>query len=317
MWLLLLRQDVKFTRIYVKWLARKSRAARTPIIASRGPIVSLTTHGWRIRTVYLTLESIANGRILPSRIILWLDNEDAFRNRPRSLHRLEERGLEIRLAKNHGPHTKYYPFLESSDAFDKPLVTADDDVLYSKCWLSGLVNSFNADCASISCYRAHRVGIADGKIAPYRSWRACRSMRPSFLNFAAGSSGCIYPPSFLRALRKAGKGFERQCPTADDVWLHANAIRSRFMIRQIQSRPVNFPFLPETQDIALSVSNVGLGMNDVQIKNTYTPTDIETLIASLYSARRQAEYRGRYLVEPNALPDRGQVDVKHSGASIL
>lgn len=283
MWLLLLRQDVKRIRLSVRWLARRNKTSRRAVIASRGPIVSLTTYGTRLSTVYLALESIASGSVLPSRMILWLDNPDAFKNRPRSLRRLEERGLEIRLTPNYGPHKKYYSFLESTDTFELPLVTADDDVLYPRSWLSGLVSSFNRDCTVINCYRAHEIQIADEKIAPYGSWKPCRSDKPSFLNFAVGSSGCIYPPSFLRVLKAAGKTFERQCPTADDVWLHVNAVRSHFMIKQIGRRQFCFPLLPDTQDIGLHISNVGLGQNDVQIKNTYSSTDIGTLVSYLNS----------------------------------
>jgi len=277
LWLLLLRQDGKFTGINVRWLGRQNRTARKPIVAPSGPIISLTTCGKRIRTVHLTLESIANGHILPSRIILWLDNADAFRNRPRSLHRLEERGLEIKLTHNYGPHTKYYPFLESTDTFEVPLVTADDDVLYPKSWLGGLVSSFNRNCTVISCYRAHEIKIANRTIAPYRSWGPCRSVEPSFLHFATGSYGCIYPPRFLRALKAAGDEFQHCCPRADDVWLHANAIRAHFKIAQIRSYHLNFPFSPGTQDVGLFHSNVDLGENDVQISNTYKPADIAVL----------------------------------------
>ncbi len=275
MWFFLLRQDVKFARINTRWLELRNRIVRKPIVAPRGPIVSLTTHGKRIRTVHLTIESIGNGSILPSRIILWLDNVEAFRNRPCPLRRLEERGLEIKLTGNYGPHTKYFPFLESTETFETPLVTADDDMLYPKSWLGRLVSSLHGDSKVIHCYRAHEIRIANGTIAPYCSWRPCRSERPSFLNFAVGSSGCIYQPEFLRVLKAAGNGFERLCPKADDVWLHVNAIRARFMIRQMQNYPVNFPILPETQDVGLSLANVGLGQNDVQIKNIYRQSDID------------------------------------------
>lgn len=309
---MLLRQDVKFARISVRWLAFRNRTAKKLVVASRGPIVSLTTHGQRIRTVHLAIESIANGSILPSQIILWLDNADAFKNRPRSLHRLEERGLEIRLTQNYGPHEKYYPFLESTDTFEMPLVTADDDVLYPKGWLSGLVNSFNRDCTVINCYRAHEIQLTDRTIAPYDNWGPCKSQKPSFLNFAAGNSGCIYPPAFLRALKAAGKGFEQQCPTADDVWLHVNAIRAGFMIRQIRKRPLDFPSLPDTQDIGLCVSNVGMGQNDVQIKKTYSPTDIGALVSCL-TARDGSlalKHRDDVVCEPpvknaNSMPNLG------------
>jgi len=283
MWLFLLRQDARFARVGVRWFAHRNRILREPIVASHGPIVSLTTYGKRIRTVHLTLESIANGTELPSRIILWLDEADAFENRPHELRRLEARGLEIRMTPNYGPHKKYYPFLESNDAFEIPLVTADDDVLYPKSWLSGLLKSFKQDCTVINCYHAHEVKIVHGTIAPYCSWGRSGSVKPSFLNFSVGNSGSIYPPAFLRALKRAGRGFQQQCPTADDVWLHVNAIRANFMIRQIQNHPLDFPALPDTQDNGLFHSNIGQGRNDLQIKKTYLPADIDTLASCLGS----------------------------------
>jgi hypothetical protein len=295
MWLLLLRQDARLTRLSARWLARQNRTTRKPIVASYGPIVSLTTHGKRIRTVYLTLESIAKGSALPSRVILWLDDGDAFKNAPQSLRRLEDRGLEIKLAPNYGPHTKYYPFLESTDTFGTPLVTADDDHLYPESWLSGLVDSFNGDSTVIGCYRAYEMKFAGSAIAPYRTWGPCQSVKPSFLNFAAGNSGCIYPPGFLQALKAAGRGFEQRCPKADDVWLHANAIRARFMIRQIRRHHLNFPSLPETQDVGLFRSNNDQGQNDVQIKNTYTPADIGLLVSCLSSHSAQTKPNRRFL----------------------
>jgi hypothetical protein len=67
------------------------------------------------------------------------------------------------------------------------------------------------------------------------------------------------------------------------VWLHVNAVRARFMIRQIRKRQTDLPTLPETQDDALCRTNIILGLNDVQIKNTYRQADIEVLTKSTAS----------------------------------
>src|ERR1700761_4729145 len=87
------------------WISRHSNA---PITDPGGPVVSLTTYGARSRKVYLVIESIARGTMLPSRIILWIDNENLFNNLPLSIKRLVQRGLEVKLCPNYGPHTKYY-----------------------------------------------------------------------------------------------------------------------------------------------------------------------------------------------------------------
>src|SRR4051812_39338036 len=103
---------------------RNNVQSREKLTLPEGPIVSLTTHGSRIDTVYLTIESIASGSMRPSRLILWLDNQSLYDHMPDTLRRLVTRGLEVRLCGNYGPHTKYYPFVESHQAFDAPLVTA-------------------------------------------------------------------------------------------------------------------------------------------------------------------------------------------------
>src|SRR5579859_5883370 len=88
-----------------------------------GPVVSLTTYGKRTSRVYLAIESIGRGRILPSRIILWLDEKPVFDDLPDSIKRLTKRGLEVRFCENFGPHKKYFPFISGEATFSLPLVT--------------------------------------------------------------------------------------------------------------------------------------------------------------------------------------------------
>ena len=119
-------------------LATLNLVSRSRLAGGPGPVVSLTTYGTRIRWSHLAIESIARGSLTPSRTGLWLDDEAAFARLPRPLRRLRRRGLEIRLSENLGPHTKYFPFIEASDSFTGPLVTADDDTIYPRFWLERL-----------------------------------------------------------------------------------------------------------------------------------------------------------------------------------
>jgi hypothetical protein len=276
-WLLVLRQDAKFTRLSVKRLYLRNLLSRAPVVSSAGPIVSVTSYGARIQTVYLALEAIAAGTVLPSRLILWLDDVQMFKSPPLSLQRLAKRGLEILPTEDFGPHKKYYPYLLSTNQLDVPLVTADDDVLYSRWWLAGLIKAHHESRDAVSCYRAHVIKVVRGAIQPYRTWSRCESTEASFRHFPTGSGGCIYPALFLDKLKCAGAEFQRICPRADDIWLHANALRAGFKIKQIRQLPCNFPFLPGTQDGGLSRVNVGLGHNDEQIRVTYTSEDLALL----------------------------------------
>ena len=276
-WLFVLRHETKYTKIHLTRLDRRNRHSKAAVIARGGPVVSVTTHGDRLNGVHLVLESIAAGSTLPSRLVLWVDTREALDKPSPGLQRLVSRGLEVRLSENFGPHTKYYPYLLSTDKFDSPLVTADDDLLYSKWWLQGLVRSHHENPEVVNCYRAHLMRLAAGTIAPYQTWTPCESTTPSFLHFATGTSGCIYPPSLLNKLKLAGSEFLERCPTSDDVWLHVNAVRAGIKVRQVWNRPLRFPLVPGTQRAGLFHSNCSLARNDEHIGNTYTPADIAFL----------------------------------------
>src|SRR5215813_3728761 len=216
--LFILRKEVKITGIQIARLNRIHQLSNKPVTSPQsGAVVSVTSYGKRLRTVHLTLESIAAGSVRPSRLILWVDTEEAFSNPSKELKRLIERGLELRLSENFGPHTKYYPYLLETESFACPLVTADDDQLYPNWWLEGLLRSYQQDSASVSCYRAHRVEMANDAMAPYESWKPCRSIMPSCLHFATGVSGVLYPPFFLKHLKGAGREFLNLCPKQDDA----------------------------------------------------------------------------------------------------
>ena len=246
-----------------------------------GPAVSLTTYGKRSKKVYFAIESIASGEVLPSRLILWVDDVALLENLPSTILRLQKRGLEVKLSKNYGPHTKYYPYVECEDPFETPLVTADDDMLYPRYWLEQLVESNRKYPECINCFWAHEVAMDENGIARSQDWRQCSSTQPHNRHVAAGVTGVIYPPAFLLELKHAGASFETCCPRADDLWLHVQALRAGYKVRQILPRLPYFSFrgIPGTQDMALCLYNVGEAGNDRQISATYNDADVQMLRA--------------------------------------
>ena len=259
-------------RPIVNQLHLVNERSSSPIVRLGGPVVSLTSYGKRIDTVYLAIESIAAGDILPSELVLWIDEESRFRSCPITLERLKQRGLSIRSCNNFGPHTKYYPYVESAVGFPVPLVTADDDILYPKAWLADLVKAYNGNPNNVNCHRARLITFDGDRIAPYMKWPLCKSTTANWRHFLNGVSGVIYPPDLLVALKKAGPEFQRYCPKADDVWLHATALRSGFPVAQVAGRSALYPTIPESQDIALFHTNMETG-NDIQIEKTYDEFD--------------------------------------------
>jgi hypothetical protein len=275
--LVLPNQKITLTQPKPQRLHLQNVRSTAPVVAHGGPVVSITTYGTRLNTVYLVLESIASGSVLPSRLILWVNDLQVFQSPAPPLQRLVRRGLEIRLTEDYGPHKKYYPYVASAASFDHPLVTADDDVFYSRWWLAGLVDAHNQDPQVVNCYRAYVIICADNMLQPYPAWRPCKSTVPSLSHFPLGTSGCIYPQPFLRVLKHAGDSFRQSCPRGDDIWLHANALRAGFKVRQILERPVTFPCVPGTQYNGLS--RLKAERIDEQIRKTYTSRDIALLVS--------------------------------------
>lgn len=267
----------------MRWLQMTNRFSAKKVTSAEGPVVSIATYGRRVATAYLTVESIGRGSMRPARLLLWLDDPTEFANLPIELRRLERRGLEVKLSdRNYGPHKKYFPYVKSRKidnlpGVDGPLVTADDDILYPRSWLRGLSDAHDRAPDLVQCYRARVVEVTDSGLGPYASWQLCRSAEPSSLTFAIGVSGVIYPSRLLEQLQIAGTAFEQSCPRADDLWLHVNALRNGFRVRQLSENPVHFPILPGTQQDGLQQQNLHNDGNDAQARKTYTEADIEML----------------------------------------
>lgn len=260
---------------------------RSSLLGDGDAVISLTSYGVRIDAVHTTIESIGRGVVRPRRIILWLDDADALERSTPQLRRLQRRGLEVRLADNLGPHTKYWPYVESTPDRSVPLVTADDDIIYPRRWLADLLEAGRTRPDTIHCYWARVVRLDDdGRFAPYGSWPSASDTAPSPANFALGVSGVLYPPRMLDALHGAGRAFETVTPKADDIWLHAIALRAGVPVAQVRDKAVHFLTVPGTQVISLRADNVAGTGNDDAIDRVYGPEDRAVLTGIDRGARR-------------------------------
>ena len=152
-------------KLYVNLLLWKLNLHNTlsskSMLSSDGPTLSMTTYGVRFQTAHLSLEAIARGRVRPSRALLFVDDKSLYDNPTKGLQRLVKRGLELHLVENFGPHTKYYPFLELVNDFDRPHATGDDDHIYPKWWLAKLSNAIEKEPTYLHAFRAHRIGLSE------------------------------------------------------------------------------------------------------------------------------------------------------------
>jgi hypothetical protein len=255
-----------------------NRFSRRPVVSAAGSaVVSGTTHGDRIGSAHFAIESIAAGRELPRRLILWLDDPAAMADLPKSLRRLQARGLEILPSENYGVHTKFYPYVKSVARHEQPVVTYDDDLIYPEYWLANLLEESRRTPDMIVVYRSHVIEVDGDVLAPYQTWRPCQSTEPSLLNFCTAVSGQVLPTVILNELKALGEGFREVAPKADDIWVHSVAVRLEVPVRQVSEIPLLFPFVPGTQEESLYYENVFAGGNDVQIAAAYGPAEVEKL----------------------------------------
>lgn len=274
-------QEPVLSLLKTRQLEKKNRISNLSLHDSKNiledVVVSLTTHGERINNVHITIESILDGESVPSRIILWLNDINIFNNLPLSITRLLKRGVEVKMTKNYGPHTKYYPYV-SGEALKEFLVTADDDIIYPKYWLSSLYRAAKGSRKEIICHRAHEITFdREGFFLSYNKWKPCAFTNKSIRYFATGVSGVIYPLHFQHCLKSFGEIFLDKCPKADDVWLHFVAYKNDYKIKQLTNRSIHFLTINNTQHLGLMNVNVWESQNDKQIKNTYSNEDMQKI----------------------------------------
>ncbi len=244
-------------------------------------IVSLTTYNKRIYDVYLAIESIMQQTVKPSKIILWLD-ENEFRpdNIPNSLILQQKRGLEIRFCANIKSYKKLIPTLKNYS--NDIIITIDDDVIYPFDLVERLLKGYYTDPKCIYFTRGHKIRINEnGLPLPYREWHIdaignqdqcpfAKDLRGyDMLSFPTGIGGILYPPNSLHHEVLNENVFMKICPNADDVWFKAMSLINGTYCRQVYiEKPFYEKFLviQDGQDIALNITNYKNNGNDMQIK---------------------------------------------------
>ncbi|MDR0605344.1 MAG: glycosyltransferase family 2 protein [Bacteroidales bacterium] len=238
--------------------------------ADNNIVVSLTTYSKRIHEVYLTIESLIHQTIKPSKIILWLA-QDEFneKNIPLILQKQKKRGLEIRFCEDIKSYKKLIPALKIMP--DTAIITVDDDYIYPADFVERLINMHRQYPNCVCYYIGSRITIdKKGKPKPYCKWEhSDKEYIPSLMNFATGAGGILYPPHCFHNDITNTSLFMKYTPKADDIWFKIMTFRKN--IKYVKT-PIECPFenkfilLNNVQDIALYHSNVARGENDKQIK---------------------------------------------------
>lgn len=191
-------------------------------------IVSLTSTPWRMYDIHYTLHSLLSQSLKPDKVVLWLGAElfpDGDANVPHSVLALRERGLEIEYCHDVRSFTKLVPALERYP--DDIIVTADDDIFYPGDWLQRLVARHESvPGRHITAALSRRVLLHDGQPEPYARWPLVAGGEAELGLLPLGVGGVLYPPRSLDPLVLDEASFMALCPSADDLWFWAMALRN-------------------------------------------------------------------------------------------
>ena len=228
------------------------------VIADNPVIVSLTTHGKRLYEVYLTIESIMQGTVLPNKIILWLSEEYKNSPLPITLRNQMKRGLEVRYCRDVRSYTKLIPALREFP--DSVIITIDDDVFYQPDMLEGLLNAHAIYPNDVLANRVDEIVLgSDGKPITCLNWNIFQKPKGvSPLNLALGVEGVLYPPNSFDEEVLNEQVFLSICPTADDLCFKAMELRAGTNVRHVYTHyERGGEIIPNigTQDIGLQYIN--------------------------------------------------------------
>jgi len=240
-------------------------------------IVSLTTFGRRLYEVYLAIESIMQQTLKPNRIVLWLSDEMKDIYLPQVLLNQKKRGLEIRFCKDIRSHTKLIPALKEFPS--AAIITIDDDMLYPFDFVENLITAHRKNQKMIFCCRMHKMElIGKNRLQEYKKWQhGYDNMEASHFNFPLGMGGVLYPPNCFNEEIFNESVFLDICGHADDVWFKAMALLNGVMAQKVFTHNKNGTDQIRTkfsQYTSLSQINLGMNMNDKQLKAVFDKYDL-------------------------------------------
>jgi hypothetical protein len=248
-------------------------------IKTAGIHVSVTSYGSRIKSLYLTLESICNQLKKPTTITVYLSTEDMTESElPKTLLRLKNRGVDFVFVEENIRSFKklYYSYCKHLGDDKAKLVTIDDDVYYHESWLEGLIEASENDPKCIICYRGHHLALNEnGTIKHADDWTLSKNQRDdvplSRILMPTGIAGVLYPIASLKNLDNQLDDFMSLCPYADDIWFKCLTLSNGFC-STLLNLPKNSNPIPRltlnTKRRGLAAYNVYQGGNDKQMKAT-------------------------------------------------
>lgn len=239
-------------------------------------ILSLTSYGKRVKgSVVYTIYSLLRQNVRAERIVLWLNEEEYnTHNLPNDFVLLCKYGLEIRFAKDLRSYTKIIHSLKHFT--DKHIITADDDLYYSKTFVQEFIETHRKHPkAIISGYARMPIFDNTNKQLPYCKWPEYHHIQTDFKYDTyklcpLGYGGVFYPCNTFDIEAQNELVFTSLCPKADDIWLYVMGLRCKVEKRLLTESHISYYHTDIIRQYftndRLTVKNRFEGENDIQLQ---------------------------------------------------
>lgn len=191
--------------------------------------VNLTTTSSRLDLCAPTLLSLVEQDYAADRIVVWVSH-DAYMadegiadiNAMGAVARLVDQypAIEIAFVANTGPYRKIMPALERASEEDW-LVYCDDDVIYAKGWLAGLVDAFRRhhEAAVVATRVRRRQRSITGRWKGYMAFPLVQEEGAVDEPIITGVGGALLKKGLINADYRVNQDYTKVAPRADDLWL--------------------------------------------------------------------------------------------------
>ena len=233
-------------------------------------IVSVTSIPERLNVVVYPLKCMLIQTEKPDKIILWLDgqklNDELL---PQELVRLKKYGLEICYVEDVGPHTKYFYAMKYYP--NDIVITIDDDLLYQRTLVEGLVEAYKKNPMCVCAYCVWQMEFTDNGIpytTSYYKLVDAEQNNSTDSTFAAmGFGGVLYPPHCLGSQAFEVEKIRKLALKADDIWLKVMEVLNNVQVVKVAGA-YPYPHIKNSQTIALKNDNL-MGQNDAVMKQVF------------------------------------------------
>ncbi|MFY0596607.1 MAG: glycosyltransferase [Cognatishimia sp.] len=263
-----LREHIAYGPALLKWHVRKglARVLRRPVRRAESVVVSLTSFTPRFQKLHTCIKSLLSQSMQPDSLVLYLPREMSSEVPPKLQSLVGDR-FQIRFVDtNVRSLNKIYHALQ--DFPEKTIVTCDDDKIYPRNWLEGLVKKAESHPKCIICNRSREIVLTpENQVARYVEWPETSVTRPSPALLPMGVGGVLYPPSALHPDVTNADLFREICETSDDLWLKVMSLRMGTKCVQVTEIPDKYASIPYWNGEKLSQQNISEGGNDTNLRN--------------------------------------------------